>query len=232
MPSHVICITILEKVLKFLIIYLFFFLSEFSFTDTDNSQNSRGREKTIFFPTLPLPSAHEYPGIYLQVCTWDDYSIFLIATLVLTRLLFDEIYRLIELLFDWLMMWCWFLFVDLLIWFYVLLLLFDMRNRWTWTRIDYHPCITTEPKAFKGIFKFFLYTNKIGSIVPAQPDVSSSNFKLQQSFYKWICLHVTYAFIVHCPTSKQWKGCTISLKLLFIIFYQKWTYHIYTTVGE
>ena len=42
---------------------------------------------------------------------------FLIATLVITRLLLDEIYHFIELLFDWLMIWCWFLFVCLLIWF-------------------------------------------------------------------------------------------------------------------
>ena len=33
---------------------------------------------------------------------WDDYHVFLIATLVFTRLLPDEIYHLIELLFEWL----------------------------------------------------------------------------------------------------------------------------------
>ena len=79
---------------------LSFFPSEFSFTDTDNLQGSRGREGTIFYSTLPLPSAHEHSDIYLQLCTWDDYHIFLIATLVFTRLLLDEIYHLIELLFD------------------------------------------------------------------------------------------------------------------------------------
>ena len=63
---------------------IFFFLSGFSFTDTDNSQGSWGREGTIFYSTLPLPSAHEYSDIYLQLCTWDDYLIFLIATLVFT----------------------------------------------------------------------------------------------------------------------------------------------------
>ena len=92
----------------------FFFLSGFFFTDTDNSQDSRGREGTIFYSTLPLPPAHEHSDIYLQLCMWDDYHIFLIARLVFTRLLLDEIYQLIELLFDWLM-WCWFLFVCLLI---------------------------------------------------------------------------------------------------------------------
>ena len=33
----------------------------------------------------------------------------------------------------------------LLTWFYVLLQLYDMRNRWTRTRIGYHPCVTSEP---------------------------------------------------------------------------------------
>ena len=50
------------------------------------------------------------------------------ATLVFTRPLFDEIYHLIELLFDWLMIWCWFKFVCLLIWVKVLLQLYDMRK--------------------------------------------------------------------------------------------------------
>ena len=94
----------------------FFFLSGFFFRDTDNSQDSRGREGTIFYSTLPLPPAHEHSDIYLQLCMWDDYHIFLIAPLVFTRLLLDEIYHLIELLFDWLMMWCWFSFVYLMIW--------------------------------------------------------------------------------------------------------------------
>ena len=96
---------------------LSFFPSEFSFTDTDNLQGSRGREGTIFYSTLPLPSAHEHSDIYLQLCMWDDYHIFLIATLVFTRLLLDEIYHLIELLFDWLMMWCILLFSCVLILF-------------------------------------------------------------------------------------------------------------------
>ena len=83
----------------------FFFLSGFSFTDTDDLQDSRGREGTIFYSTLPLPPAHEHSDIYMQLCIWDDYHIFLIAPFVFTRLLLDEIYHLIELPFDWLMMW-------------------------------------------------------------------------------------------------------------------------------
>ena len=57
-----------------------FFLSGFSFMDTGNSQHSREREWTIFCSTLPLrPPAHEHSDIYLQLCMWDDYHIFLIA---------------------------------------------------------------------------------------------------------------------------------------------------------
>ena len=66
-----------------------FFLSGFSFTDIDNSQDSRGREGTIFYSTLPLPPAHEHSDNYLQLCAWDDYYIFLIAPLVFTRLQLD-----------------------------------------------------------------------------------------------------------------------------------------------
>ena len=36
---------------------------------------------------------------------WDDYHVFLIITLVFTRLLFNETYHLIELSFDWLIDW-------------------------------------------------------------------------------------------------------------------------------
>ena len=65
----------------------FFFYQGFLFKNTDDSQDSRGREGTIFYSTLPLPPAHEHSGIYLQLCMWDDYHIFLIAPLVFTRLL-------------------------------------------------------------------------------------------------------------------------------------------------
>ena len=82
--------------------YLFFFLSGFSFTSTDDSQDSRGWGGTIFYSTVQLPPAHEHSDIYLQLCMWDDYSIFLIALLAFTRLLLDEIYYLLELKFNWL----------------------------------------------------------------------------------------------------------------------------------
>ena len=81
-------------------IYLFFSIKVF-FTDTDDSQDSRGREGTIFYSILPLPPAQEHLDIFL-LNMWDNYHVFLIATLVFTRLLLDEIYHLIELLFEWL----------------------------------------------------------------------------------------------------------------------------------
>ena len=63
--------------------FVFFFLSGFSFTE--------GNWGDYFFhSTLSLPPASD---IYLQLCMWDDYHIFLIAPLVFTRLLLDEIYQ-------------------------------------------------------------------------------------------------------------------------------------------
>ena len=37
-----------------------FFSIRVFFTDTDDSQDSRGREGAIFYSTLPLPPAHEH----------------------------------------------------------------------------------------------------------------------------------------------------------------------------
>ena len=52
---------------------------EFSFTDTDDSQDSRGREGAIFYSILPLPSTHKQSDIYLQLYMSDDYQIFSIG---------------------------------------------------------------------------------------------------------------------------------------------------------
>ena len=115
----------------------FFFLSGFSFTDSDKSQGSRGREGTIFYSALPLPTTYEHWDIYLQFCMWDDHQVFLIATIVFTRLLLDEIYHLIELPFEWLiddaMFVC--LLDELILGFCYSD--FDIGNRWIWTCINY-----------------------------------------------------------------------------------------------
>ena len=58
-------------------------------------------------------TGEEHSDIYLLLCLWDDYHIFLITPLVFNRLLLNEIYHLIELLLDWLM-WC-LIFVCLLV---------------------------------------------------------------------------------------------------------------------
>ena len=124
----------------------FFFSIGFSFTDTDNSQDSRGREGTIFYYTLTLPPAHKHSDIYLQLCMWDEYHIFSIATLVFTRLLLGEIlppYQITIWMIDDVQFVLVCLLDDLILGFCYSNL--DTGNRWARTRIDYHPCITSEP---------------------------------------------------------------------------------------
>ena len=58
------------------------------------THRTAGEGETIFYSTLPLPPAHDLSATF---CMLDDYQIFLIASLVFTRLLLDEIYHLIEL---------------------------------------------------------------------------------------------------------------------------------------
>ena len=91
------CKSIFWKIEDIVVVVVVVFLLEFSFTDTEDTQDSRGREGTIFYSTVPLPPAQEHSNIYLQLCMWNDYYIFLIAPLVYTRLLLDEFYHLIEL---------------------------------------------------------------------------------------------------------------------------------------
>ena len=55
--------------------HIFFFSIRVFFTGTDDSQDSREREGTIY-STLPFPPAHEHWDIYLQLCMWDDYQVF------------------------------------------------------------------------------------------------------------------------------------------------------------
>ena len=57
-----------------------FVLSGFSFTETDNLQDSRRREGDLLSIYLTLPAAHKKSNIYFQLCTCDDFQIFLIAT--------------------------------------------------------------------------------------------------------------------------------------------------------
>ena len=108
-----------------------------------DSQDSRGREGTFAYSTVSLPLAHEHSDVCLQLYIWDDYQVFLIVILVLTRLLIDEIYHLIELPFDWLIADAMFVYLldELILDFCYSN--FDMGNQWIWTCINYHPCKPT-----------------------------------------------------------------------------------------
>ena len=96
---------------------VFFFSIRVFFHRSGRLHDSRGMEGIMFYFSLPLPPTQKHSDIYLQLCLWAGYNVFLIASLVTTRLLLDEIYHLIELPFDWLMIKCLFLFVYLMIWF-------------------------------------------------------------------------------------------------------------------
>ena len=83
--------------------------------------------------SLPLSPAHGYAGIYLQLCMWDDYQVFLFLWLVTTRLAFDETYPLLNYhkhfcLFFWRLGTRY------------LLQQFEIGNRWIQACIDCHRC--------------------------------------------------------------------------------------------
>ena len=78
-----------------------FFLGHWWFT------GQPGKRRDQLYSTLPLSPDHEYSDIYLQLCIWDDYHVFLIASHVITRLLLDEIYHHWELTIDLLLIKYW-----------------------------------------------------------------------------------------------------------------------------
>ena len=58
-----------------------FFCQGFFFTVTsDLEDNKASKEGEHLYSFLPLPPAHEHSGIYLGLCIWDDYLLFLIAS--------------------------------------------------------------------------------------------------------------------------------------------------------
>ena len=71
-----------------------FFHGHWQFT----GQQGKGGDHLLFHSTTSTRSRHW--DIYLELCMWDDYHVFLIATLVFTRLLLDEFFHLIELPID------------------------------------------------------------------------------------------------------------------------------------
>ena len=91
---------------------IFFFLSGFSFKDTNSSQDRRGREKTIFYFTLPPTNIQTFLSNF--ACEVISHIFNRTACIYL---MLHAIYHLIELPFDWFRMRCYFMFVYLMIWF-------------------------------------------------------------------------------------------------------------------
>ena len=124
-----------------------FFLSGFSFTDTDNSEDSWGREgdHLLFHSTTSTRSRtlrHLFATLHVR---WLSRIFNRNACVYQTACYSMRYTTLLNChLIDWLMMQC--LFVHL-----IELILgfcysdFDIGNRGIWARIGYHPCITSEP---------------------------------------------------------------------------------------
>ena len=89
------------KLLSYSISRNFFFSIRVFFKGTVDSQDRRGKggDHLLFHSTT---STRSRTLRHFQLCMWDDHHVFLIATLVFTRLLLDEIYHLIKLPFKWL----------------------------------------------------------------------------------------------------------------------------------
>ena len=126
----------------------FFFLSGFPFTDTDDSQDSKGREGTfwdlfLFDSTTSTRSRALRHLLATLHVTWLSHIFNRNACVYQTATRWDlPPYRITIWLIDW---WC---NVCLFTWWInsrFPLQRFDMVNRWIWTCIDYHPCITSEP---------------------------------------------------------------------------------------
>ena len=118
----------------------------FSFKDTDNSQDSRERQGNIFYSTVPLPPAHKHSDIYLQICMWDDYHIYILNCTACT----NQTAAQWDLPPYWITIWlidavklvfvC--LLDDLILGFCYSNL--DTQNQLQKARINYHPCITSK----------------------------------------------------------------------------------------
>ena len=121
-------------------VLFFFFSIRVFFADTNDSQDSRGKEGTIFYFILPLPPADEHWDIYLELCIWDNYHLLLIATLIYQTATWWDLppYRITIWVADWWSNVCLFTW-----WIDTRFLLqrFDIGNQWIRTRIDYHPFI-------------------------------------------------------------------------------------------
>ena len=95
---------------------------------------------------IPLYHFHPLKNIQTFICNFAcemTITCFQLQRLrLINRLLFDEIYHLIELQIDWFIDDA--MFVCLLDGLILGLCYSNLANRWIWTRIDYHPCITSK----------------------------------------------------------------------------------------
>ena len=126
--------------------YAFFFLSRFSFTDIDNSHDSREREGTIF---LFHSTTSTHSQTFRHLCAtlhvrWLSHIFDRNACIYQTATRWGlPPYQITIWLIDDVMLIFVCLVVDLILGF--ITTIWHERNRWTWTRIEYHPCITSEP---------------------------------------------------------------------------------------
>ena len=74
----------------------FFFLSGFSFSEADDSENSRERERTIFIPLYHFQPLTNIQRFTYSFCISDDNLSFSITARVVTTLLLDEMYLPLE----------------------------------------------------------------------------------------------------------------------------------------
>ena len=100
-------------------------------------QQGKGGEHLLFHSTTSTRSQtlrHLFATLHVR---W--LHVFLIAMLSQSQ---SQLYRITIWVIDW---WC---NVCLFTWWIdtrLLLQRFDIGNRWIWTRVDYHHCITSEP---------------------------------------------------------------------------------------
>ena len=123
--------------------FFFFFSIWVFFTDTDDSQDSREREETIFYSSLPLPPRtlrNLFATLHLR---WLSRIFNRNACVFQTATRWDlPPYRITIWVVDWgcnVCLFTWWIDIRFLLqWL-------DIGNPWIWTRIVYHPCITCKP---------------------------------------------------------------------------------------
>ena len=121
-----------------------FILSGFSFTDTDDPQNSRRRERTIFYSTTTFTRSRTFRYLFATLhvrrlsrisnrntCIYQAATRWDLPSCRITIWFIDDVTLIFVCLLD-----------DLILAF--LLQQFKIGNQWTQTRIDYHRCITSE----------------------------------------------------------------------------------------